>query len=205
MRPQTFLKHYLSSKLRNPGRLSARSVGGIALALLALWGVERWGGDLIPNAWKLPLSGKDCRVEKISDGDTMNLRCGTQLVKVRLYCIDAPEMAQKPWGTRSREHLQSITTPTVKLLKIDQDQYGRTVTVLTHIAWVVRDDDHGPVFALFKQLNAAFLMKTAIAHSHDFVDQEAVKLHHHADGKSQAGAHASGIAFDRFAQVAAEL
>lgn len=127
MRPQTFLKHYLSSKLRNPGRLSARSVGGIALAVLALWGVERWGGDLIPNAWKLPLSGKDCRVEKISDGDTMNLRCGTQLVKVRLYCIDAPEMAQKPWGTRSREHLQSITTPTVKLLKIDQDQYGRTV------------------------------------------------------------------------------
>jgi hypothetical protein len=57
----------------------------------------------------------------------MNLRCGTQLVKVRLYCIDAPEMAQKPWGTRSREHLQSITPATVRLLKIDQDQYGRTV------------------------------------------------------------------------------
>lgn len=127
MRPQTFLKHYLRSKLRNPGRLSVRSLGGVALAVVGLWAVERWSGDLIPNAWKLGLSGKDCRVEKISDGDTMNLRCGSRLVKVRLYCIDAPEMAQKPWGTRSREHLQSITPPTVKLLKIDQDQYGRTV------------------------------------------------------------------------------
>ncbi|MTW20979.1 thermonuclease family protein [Allochromatium palmeri] len=127
MRLQTFLKHYLRSKLRNPGRLSARSVGGVALAVLGLWAVEHWGGDLIPNAWKLPLSGKDCRVEKISDGDTMRLRCGTQLVKVRLYCIDAPEMAQKPWGTRSRDALKSITPSEVRLLKIDQDQYGRTV------------------------------------------------------------------------------
>lgn len=129
MRPQTFLKQYLRSKLRGRrrGPLTPRSALAIAGILAALWAVEHWGGDLIPNAWKLGLSGKDCRVEKISDGDTMNLRCGTQLVKVRLYCIDAPEMAQKPWGTRSREHLQSITTPTVKLLKIDQDQYGRTV------------------------------------------------------------------------------
>ncbi|MCK7576393.1 MAG: thermonuclease family protein [Chromatiales bacterium] len=129
MRPQTFLKQYLRSKLRSRGRgpLTPRSALAIAAIGLAIWGVEHWGGDLIPSAWKLPLSGKDCRVEKISDGDTMNLRCGTQLVKVRLYCIDAPEMAQKPWGARSREHLQSITTPTVRLLKIDQDQYGRTV------------------------------------------------------------------------------
>jgi endonuclease YncB( thermonuclease family) len=126
---QAFLKHYLRSKLRRTGRSrrAPRSVIGIALIALALWAVEHWGGDLIPNAWKLGLSGKDCRVEKISDGDTMNLRCGTQLVKVRLYCIDAPEMAQKPWGTRSRDALKSITPSTVRLLKIDQDQYGRTV------------------------------------------------------------------------------
>ena len=129
MRPQTFLKQYLRAKLRGHGRspLTPRSALAIAVIGLALWAVDHWSGDLIPSAWKLPFSGKDCRVEKISDGDTMNLRCGAQLVKVRLYCIDAPEMAQKPWGTRSREHLQSITTPTVKLVKIDQDQYGRTV------------------------------------------------------------------------------
>jgi Micrococcal nuclease (thermonuclease) homologs len=127
LRPQTFLKHSLRAKLRNPGRFSARSVGSVVLAVLALWAVERWAGALIPNTWRLPLSGQDCRLEKISDGDTMNLRCGTRLERVRLYCIDAPEIAQKPWGTRARDYLQSITPSNVRLLKIDRDQYGRTV------------------------------------------------------------------------------
>ncbi|MGQ9830254.1 MAG: thermonuclease family protein [Thermochromatium sp.] len=129
MRPQTFLKQYLRAKLRGYGRslLTLRSALAIAVIAAALWAIDHWSGDLIPAAWRLGLSGQDCRVEKISDGDTMTLRCGTRSVKVRLYCIDAPEMAQRPWGTRSREYLQSITPPTVRLLKIDQDQYGRTV------------------------------------------------------------------------------
>lgn len=120
---RALLQSMLRAQLRRPGR----SIGGVALVAVALWGVERWGSDLIPTAWKLGLNSRECRVEKISDGDTMNVRCGTELVKVRLYCIDAPELSQKPWGTRSREHLQSITPPTVRLLKIDQDRYGRTV------------------------------------------------------------------------------
>ncbi|MDZ7809990.1 MAG: thermonuclease family protein [Arhodomonas sp.] len=68
-----------------------------------------------------------CTVDSVYDGDTMTVRCAGQEVKVRLYCIDAPEMGQKPWGRRSRGHLRSITPNTVRIRVRDTDRYGRTV------------------------------------------------------------------------------
>lgn len=45
----------------------------------------------------------DCRVLRVSDGDTITVNCSGQQDRVRLYCIDAPEMKQSPWGQRSRD------------------------------------------------------------------------------------------------------
>jgi len=70
---------------------------------------------------------EDCAVLSIYDGDTMTVRCDGQRIKVRLYCIDAPEMAQKPWGAVSRDHLRQATGATVRLVEHDHDRYGRTV------------------------------------------------------------------------------
>jgi len=68
-----------------------------------------------------------CEVASIYDGDTMRVRCDGQLVKVRLYCIDAPEMGQKPWGRESRDYLRSITPERVLIRPVTKDRYGRTV------------------------------------------------------------------------------
>jgi endonuclease YncB( thermonuclease family) len=70
-----------------------------------------------------------CNVTKIYDGDTMTLQCSGEEkeTKVRLYCIDAPEMQQKPWGTNSRDYLRKISSTQVKLVTIDRDRYGRIV------------------------------------------------------------------------------
>jgi len=69
-----------------------------------------------------------CQVESVHDGDTMTLRCpGRGTVKVRLYCIDAPEMEQEPWGRRSRDYLRRIVGTEVQLVKHDTDRYGRVV------------------------------------------------------------------------------
>jgi endonuclease YncB( thermonuclease family) len=59
----------------------------------------------------------------------MTLQCpgNPNKTKVRLYCIDTPEMRQKPWGTQARDHLRSITGETVRLVELDQDRYGRIV------------------------------------------------------------------------------
>lgn len=70
---------------------------------------------------------KTCTVNSIHDGDTMRLTCEGEQVKVRLYCIDAPEMGQWPWGKVSRDYLRAITPKQVRLVAHDRDRYGRTV------------------------------------------------------------------------------
>jgi endonuclease YncB( thermonuclease family) len=63
----------------------------------------------------------------VHDGDTITLHTSTEIRKIRLAGIDAPELKQ-PFGTESREALrqevlnQSVTVDTTKL-----DKYGRSV------------------------------------------------------------------------------
>ncbi len=68
-------------------------------------------------------------VLSIGDGDTIRVLQGQQRITVRLACIDAPEMAQAPYGAQSRAYLQTrlrIGSP-VTLLPQTVDRYGRTV------------------------------------------------------------------------------
>lgn len=73
-----------------------------------------------------------CRVDGVHDGDTMTVTCNRVQHRVRLHCIDAPEMAQEPWGRVSRDYLRSIVTPVVALIPKDtafghEDRFGRIV------------------------------------------------------------------------------
>jgi len=68
-----------------------------------------------------------CRVNSIHDGDTMRVTCNGRKQKVRLYCIDTPEIEQKPWGRESRDYLRSMTPKAITLLQRDKDDYGRIV------------------------------------------------------------------------------
>lgn len=78
---------------------------------------------------RLPFgSGPDtCVINSIHDGDTLRATCAGEGVKVRFYCIDAPELAQRPWGQESRDHLRQITPRSVRLVARDKDRYGRIV------------------------------------------------------------------------------
>ncbi|MBK1723847.1 thermonuclease family protein [Thiocystis violacea] len=81
-------------------------------------------GDTISfNTRKPP----ECMINSIYDGDTLRATCGAEKVKVRLYCIDTPEMGQRPWGTESRDYLRRIAPSTVRLVEHDKDRYGRIV------------------------------------------------------------------------------
>jgi endonuclease YncB( thermonuclease family) len=77
------------------------------------------------------MAGPEVRatVLSIGDGDTIRVQQGQQRITVRLACIDAPEMAQAPYGAQSRAYLQTrlrIGT-TVTLLPQTLDRYGRTM------------------------------------------------------------------------------
>jgi len=71
----------------------------------------------------------DCRVASIHDGDTLRAECGSEQLQVRLHCIDAPELEQRPWGQTSRDHLRSLipSGTSIELRVQDKDRYGRTV------------------------------------------------------------------------------
>ena len=95
-------------------------------------------------------------VVSIGDGDTLRLRQAGRLLTVRLACIDAPELAQRPWGPLARHYLQerlplgSVVTLQLKAV----DRYGRLVAEVIgelNIGLVMVED--GQAFAYRRYLS----------------------------------------------------
>jgi endonuclease YncB( thermonuclease family) len=55
-----------------------------------------------------PLSAIAARVVSVGDGDTLRVEDGGKKITIRVACIDAPEMAQAPYGQKAREALQAL-------------------------------------------------------------------------------------------------
>lgn len=73
-------------------------------------------------------------VVSISDGDSLRMQLAGRQLRVRLACIDAPELTQNPWGQQARQALQRRLPPgqTVTLKVKTRDHYGRTVAEVIH-------------------------------------------------------------------------
>ena len=72
-------------------------------------------------------SNKRYTVTKVVDGDTIHVRSGYAIIKVRLACIDSPELKQ-PGGLEAKEALTTaLGNNRVQLDITSIDQYGRTV------------------------------------------------------------------------------
>ena len=85
----------------------------------------------VPLALLLLLAGPAgaATVLSVGDGDTLRVADGPQRLTIRLACIDAPEMAQAPYGAASREYLQELAPvgSVVTIRPQTKDRYGRTV------------------------------------------------------------------------------
>ena len=57
---------------------------------------------LLLALWVVP--SKAAEVLSIGDGDTLTVTEGSQTIKVRLACIDAPETSQSPYGKADGKH-----------------------------------------------------------------------------------------------------
>ncbi|MEB3274833.1 MAG: thermonuclease family protein [Prochlorothrix sp.] len=74
----------------------------------------------------------------VVDGDTIEAlpvidqTPSAEPIRIRLACIDAPELAQTPYGAQSRDRLQALAPPnaTLHMRTVDYDRYGRTVAEL---------------------------------------------------------------------------
>ncbi len=75
------------------------------------------------------------RVGQVYDGDTVGIIDRGRPEKLRLIGIDAPEMAQRPWGKRAKQHLEDILdasswTVSFESDVVDRDKYGRRLGYL---------------------------------------------------------------------------
>ncbi len=72
------------------------------------------------------------RVLSVGDGDTLRVSQDGKPLTLRLVCIDAPELAQGPWGVASRAHLQALLPrgQAVEVRPHGRDRYGRTLAEL---------------------------------------------------------------------------
>jgi micrococcal nuclease len=75
------------------------------------------------------------KVVSVGDGDTLTVQDNRGgRTTVRLACVDAPEMAQKPYGEMAAKRLRQLTPigSLVDLRVVDRDRYGRTVAEVNH-------------------------------------------------------------------------
>lgn len=76
-----------------------------------------------------PAAGYQATVLSVGDGDTLRVQAGGRAITIRLACIDAPEMAQSPWGQQARAYLMQ-RLPRGRQVSIQPhttDRYGRMV------------------------------------------------------------------------------
>jgi micrococcal nuclease len=75
------------------------------------------------------LAAAAATVISVGDGDTLRVDDAGRKVTIRVACIDAPEMAQVPYGQQARQALQDLLPvgSTVTLKTQTKDRHGRTV------------------------------------------------------------------------------
>jgi len=123
------------------------NVWSVGLCLIGLAGVgvaQHWqssssgslkerspdGGQVLASLdqVKVPMS-EQWEVTKVSDGDTLTVRKGSEEQKVRLCGVDAPEKAQ-PLGMEAKAKLQQLVDNAggkVAIVPVNRDRYGRVV------------------------------------------------------------------------------
>lgn len=78
---------------------------------------------------------REVKVIKVHDGDTITLMINGKMRKSRLIGIDAPEMNQRPWGRRSKEHLIDLLNHADWIVMmetdvVETDKYSRSLVYL---------------------------------------------------------------------------
>ncbi len=82
-----------------------------------------------------PVSIVQVKVVKIFDGDTISVLLDGTAEKIRLVGIDAPELDQKPWGLKSKKHLEGLINLSNWTVDLEfdierRDKYGRLLCYL---------------------------------------------------------------------------
>ncbi len=79
-----------------------------------------WSLRTVPEVNK-PVVNDAVYIEKVMDGDTVQVTINGKREQVRLIGIDAPELGQKPWGKRSKKFLEELIAASGWQARIEYD------------------------------------------------------------------------------------
>ncbi|PID65162.1 MAG: nuclease [Gammaproteobacteria bacterium] len=96
----------------------------LLLSSMAVVVIAWWTAPLRRPAPPAADSGM-CTVTRVIDGDTLIATCHGQKHKLRLMHIDAPELAQQPWGQRAKQALAALAQTQIWVDFHGQDVYQR--------------------------------------------------------------------------------
>jgi endonuclease YncB( thermonuclease family) len=108
--------------------------------------------------WACGLSsqGNRATVLSLGDGDTIRVRQDGRTITVRIACIDAPELAQRPHGEQARRYLLE-RLPVGREVTLDvktTDRYGRSVAeVISDLNIGLAMVEDGQAFAFRRYLS----------------------------------------------------
>ncbi len=71
-----------------------------------------------------------CQTQRVIDGDSVLAICDGEAIELRLVCIDAPELKQKPYGQQAKSALVDALGARFDAQSTDKDRYGRTLATL---------------------------------------------------------------------------
>lgn len=88
-----------------------------------------------PHSGKAAFALREATVIEVNDGDTVTLKLDGRIYRSRLIGIDAPEMGQRPWGKRAKDHLDEIVKGPggsifVETDALQRDKYERLLVYL---------------------------------------------------------------------------
>ncbi len=121
-------KKYLAKEYNKMARSLPQWAKGILAAIVLIASLSFYfyseGFDIYPNK-----DASEYLCTKVVDGDTIHLKSSDSdnVLKIRLYGIDAPERSQK-FGSQSTQAMKEyVLNKKVKLDKVNEDRYGRIV------------------------------------------------------------------------------
>src|SRR5882672_4528495 len=93
----------------------------------------------------------------------------------------------------------------VERMELAIHQYSGVIAVRADGVGIVRNQYQRPVLALFEQFRATSVVKAAVAHGSDLVDQETIELDGYRERKCQSCPHAARVVPDRLTQIASQF
>lgn len=67
----------------------------------------------------------------------------------------------------------------IELMQLSLNEDRSTITVLPNISGIVTNDNQRPITPFLKELGMTFRVKSAVANSNNFINQEAVEFDSH--------------------------